>query len=354
MKEQRDERIAHAYAEKFLSDLRDIVEVSDIPIERLPRWVESANVRAGNVYNTFILLAEAKQGEDSIEYVGEVESDIELLLEMPDYPGYGPGRRFEREVRDEGEFPGGNVIQSLTVEFGEGSHLIGFDYDYHPPFILLDTQIKLVEGDTPLATRYIPFAVYIHTDEFIEPEEHYKNLQKRVLESLWHLQSTEKGDEYEKERQREEAILGRKSDSVIVLGSYDEARKRELLEVRDLLQQQGYNAHLIEELPEHGKMSLRDKVRTWTTTARFCLMVDSDPSGHNNEYEILREQETRLGILRPEGSGSTFMMGPEHNDRRRVFEYQSSPLEVVKEACDWAEDLIEEEETKFAEYYSWR
>lgn len=354
MVEQEDKGIANVYAEKFLGNLRQVVEASEIPNRRLPRWLEAANIRAGYVYNTLILMVESRQGGDCFEFLGEVDSDIELLLEMPDYPGYGPGNRVQRRIREEGEFHGGTVLQSCTVEFGEGSHLIGFDYDYHGPFILLDSQIELKKNDTPIATRYVPFALYVHTDELVEPESHFQNLQKRMLESLWNLQNSPKGDEYENERQREEAILGRKSNSVIVLGNYDEDQKRDLREVRDLLEHHDYSAHLIDELPEYGGMNLRDKVRIWTTTARFCIMVDSESSGHNNEYEILREQETRLAILRPEGSGSSFMMGLEHDNRRSVFEYETTPLEVVEEAYDWAENLIEDEEDEFSEYYPWR
>lgn len=350
--------IRETYAQKFLETLRETIDATSLNPRRLPRWLESADIRTAYVQNTLLLMIESREGseKDKYEDIGKVGSDVEFFLEIEDYPEYDYTPPLHRQYRDQGEFPSGNILQSITFDFSEGAHFVGMGYDYHPPIILLDTQLRLLNDDTPIANRYIPFALFIHIDELTEPNGHIKSLQKRVIKALANLHDSTKGDEYQEERKREEAILGQKSDSIVILGNFDDGHKQQLREVRDFLEREGYKANLIDELPAHKNMSLRDKVRAWTATARFSVMVDSEASGHNNEYEILREQESILAILRPENSGSTFMMGPdiERDRRRSVYHYQSTPLEVIQEAVDWAEQLIEDESEEFSEYYPWR
>ena len=73
-------------------------------------------------------------------------------------------------------------------------------------------------------------------------------------------------------------------NGVIVLGSYEEPHKSELLQIRDSLRQLKFDAHLIEDLPETPLMSLPDKVRFWTSASRFSVMIDRNPSGHLTEF----------------------------------------------------------------------
>ena len=45
----------------------------------------------------------------------------------------------------------------------------------------------------------------------------------------------------------------------------------------------GYDAGIIKQLPELLSMSNSQKVRMWTISCRFCIMIEREPSGHINE-----------------------------------------------------------------------
>jgi hypothetical protein len=134
--------------------------------------------------------------------------------------------------------------------------------------------------------------------------------------------------------------------SVIVLGSYassEAGEGDELVRVRDYLIRLGYAASLIREFADVPQMSVTAKVRMWTAAARFCVMVDRNPSGHIAEYEMLRTQNTILALLRPSGRGSTRMIGDDHLvdvNYIKEFSFALSPIEKVDEAVSWAEDFI--------------
>jgi hypothetical protein len=71
-------------------------------------------------------------------------------------------------------------------------------------------------------------------------------------------------------------------------------------------------------------------------------MIDDEPAGHIGEYFMLREQGVPLALCRPQGGGSTFMIGTDNVEHIRTFEYELSPLEVVQAAVNWAENLLRE------------
>ena len=194
------------------------------------------------------------------------------------------------------------------------------------------------------AVRFVPLALSLHSSELFD------------LDVLWgkvgdlggflsEIASSEQGDFYESRNQRYESYGVDHQRGVIVLGSYERGEKALLLQIRDILRQRGYDAHLIDGLPETSLMSLPRKVRQWTGASRFSVMVDRLASGHLNEYEILRSQDTILAVLRSKPKGSTWMIdGPLQVDVNfiKVFMFDESPLEVIDEAVTWAEAFAEQ------------
>jgi len=129
------------------------------------------------------------------------------------------------------------------------------------------------------------------------------------------------------------------------------------MHVRDSLRVKGYDAQLIQDLPELAMMSNEEKVRLWTMASRYCVMVDRSASGHVAEFMILKEQRSILAFLRPLGSGSTFMIGDAalvDINYIRIFEFESSPIEVLDEAIDWAESLARVRSETYNKAYPWR
>lgn len=152
-------------------------------------------------------------------------------------------------------------------------------------------------------------------------------------------------------------ILENIDNSIMVLGSYDGKHEQELEEVKAELSRQGYDVNTALDLPSRGSKSLEQNIATYMLLSRFSIVVDRDPSGHISEYEIARRQRNVLARLVPEDSGSTFMIGGEEgvNSRNiKAFEFKYSPTEVLQDAIQWAENLIEERRETYEDYYPWR
>jgi hypothetical protein len=148
-----------------------------------------------------------------------------------------------------------------------------------------------------------------------------------------------------------------KQTGVIVLGKDDAASVPGLKQLRDLLRSQRYEATLIKDLAEIPMMSNEEKVRLWAMTSRFCVMLDDAPAGHIAEYVFLRDQRTILALLRPCGTGSTYMIGDDplvDLNYVNVFEYDASPLSVMGSAISWAEEVAKKREAAYGTAYPWR
>ena len=184
-----------------------------------------------------------------------------------------------------------------------------------------------------------------------------KKTRRAAIKTLSKLSDTHKGDVemgIEAQLQILEQNLKR---SVIVLGSFEDEKKSELDMICTRLQKEGYDAHLIDELPEHPMMSLQEKVRFWTSAARFCVMVDRQSSGHVYEHQLVKEQRTILALFRPDSGGSTWMFGEEplvDYEFINTFEFQNHPEERLDDAIRWAERIAEERVDVYSELYEWR
>ncbi|GEM_PF-6820812 len=148
-----------------------------------------------------------------------------------------------------------------------------------------------------------------------------------------------------------------KKASVIVLGSYSNTELPWLLEVRDSLRARGYDAELIKDLPDIQMLSNEEKVRLFTASSRFLVMVDRSASGHIAEYIIVREQRSILALLRPLKTGSTWMIGDDpwvDSNYIKLFEFEQSPNGVMDQAVRWAEGMAQLRASAYDKGYPWR
>lgn len=148
-----------------------------------------------------------------------------------------------------------------------------------------------------------------------------------------------------------------KRTSVIVLGNDSSTGLPWLLEVRDFLRARGYDAELIKDLPEIRMLSNEEKVRLFTASSRFVVMVDNIPSGHIAEYIIVREQRSILALLRPVKTGTTWMIGDDpwvDSNYIKLFEYEQSPSNVMEQTVRWAEGMAQLRASAYDKGYPWR
>ena len=350
------------FAKKILEKLRESIVSENLNIDRLPKWVKSANVKLARLNNSILFLFEESfSDEDKFIDCGKVKSDIQFLLELPEFvPKYARIRAPEK--------PNGGLI-ILYGEYGKDkkvvikivsnhSALFNVGYvNYHNPLAIINIFIQLIFSDEVLATRFVPFAIFVHANDFSNFESFWNKCTPYVQNSLKLIHDSEAGNFYQFQAERKKVFQISKEKSVIVLGEYSNYEMNELLQVRDHLRTKGYDAHLIKELPEYPMMSNEEKVRLWTMTSRFCVMIDRKAAGHIVEYQYLKEQRTILAFLRPRGKGSTYMIGDEHlTDFRyiKLFEFEKSPIEVIDTAIDWAEELVRERMKKYEAAYPWR
>ncbi len=102
--------------------------------------------------------------------------------------------------------------------------------------------------------------------------------------------------------------------------------------------------------------SNEDKVRLWTLSSRFCIMVDRVPAGHIAEYVILKQQNSILALLRPRAMGSTRIIDYSNLvDLNFIqnFEFELSPLEVLDSAVTWEEGIARSREEAYNMEYPW-
>ena len=146
-------------------------------------------------------------------------------------------------------------------------------------------------------------------------------------------------------------------NTVLVLGSYRGANKAELLDIKDELSEQGYDAHLFEDLPEFPDKDLSGNVATAMRMAGFCVMVDREASGHIDEYRIAEKQRSILARLTPEDGGSTRMIGGSELvdvNYIRSFNFDVRPQEKLGEAITWAEEMLTKRREAYEDHYEWR
>jgi len=146
-------------------------------------------------------------------------------------------------------------------------------------------------------------------------------------------------------------------NTVLVLGSYRGANKAELLDIKEELSEQGYDAHLFEDLPEFPDKDLSGNVATAMRMVGFCIMVDREASGHIDEYRIAEKQRTILARLTPEDGGATRMIGGSELvdvNYIRSFNFDVRPQEKLDDSITWAEEMLSKRREAYENHYEWR
>jgi hypothetical protein len=143
---------------------------------------------------------------------------------------------------------------------------------------------------------------------------------------------------------------------VLILGKDSGEYFIELLKIKKYLVNKGYNNATLLRLEEDiPNQSLSQKAKSWGLLCRFTIIVDRAPAGHLSEFEMLKNEETIIAILRPTRYQSTSMM--EFNpktDLIKIFEFKHTPLEIMNDAVIWAEKLTDENVANYKMKYWWR
>lgn len=153
-----------------------------------------------------------------------------------------------------------------------------------------------------------------------------------------------------------ENLMTQIENSVLVLGSFHGKHRDELEDLKSNLEQRGYDAYIADDLPTRGDSSLEQNIEAYMLLSKFSIMIDREPSGHIDEYEIAKRQGTPLVRMVPEEGGSSSMVGGEEQVIRRninSFEFVYTVDEALDDAIEWAEDYTEELSSHFKEEYPW-
>lgn len=350
---------AESYGKQILKRIRGYIKEKGLDDNRLPKWTQYARLKHARLKDSHIFLIEDSPAKnDNYKDSSDVLSDIQFLLELPEFVPRGSclqAPRGQGMTVMVGHYDGAKSTIMDIVSERSSWFDIGYA-GYHCQLAVVNMFIRLSNDVTEecIAIRFIPCAIFIHNDDLNDLDGFLENCEIHIGDCLKFIHDSEMGDFHESEGLRADAFLVNKKTSVIVLGSYSDSARAELLQVRDHLRTAGYRASLIEDLGGLPEMSNEAKVRLWTSASRFCVMIDSEPAGQIAEYEYLKSQSTIFAILRPGGKASTSMIADGHLidfGFIESFKFRDSPLEIIDTAIDWAEDLIRKRTAEYGKIY---
>lgn len=131
---------------------------------------------------------------------------------------------------------------------------------------------------------------------------------------------------------------------VLILGNDSEGRHFiQLMTVKKFLVERGYkDATLLKLKADFQNQSLAQKAKMWGLLCRFTIIIDRIPAGHLTEFVMLKELDTIIAILHPQGYRSTSMLESyAQSDFIKSFEFESSPLDRMIEVITWAETVVQ-------------
>jgi carbamoyl-phosphate synthase large subunit len=135
-----------------------------------------------------------------------------------------------------------------------------------------------------------------------------------------------------------DTVLGTIDDSVLLLGTAEEG---ELDDVKGHLDKLGYNANVAASLPGEGE----EATATYMMLSKFSILVDRDPSTRLTEVETAKAHNDVLARLVPADveRQETHLLGGHDVDADHIesFEFEDSPAEVLDDAIEWAESVVE-------------
>lgn len=321
-------------------------------------WVRFANVKVSKLGNSSLIFFEASiQESNNFTFTGEVRSDLQFFLSLP------PQIPKNASLKS----PAGQGLIVLVGKYGDGKSVVfnvsgdalfnaGY-VEYHSPIAILNIFLNLKRKNEVLATRFIPFAVYVHDFDIVDFDKFWEKCTPYLQDVLRYIHDSEEGDYYQCTKEHKKNMLVYKEKSILVFGKDSDSKNlSEMCQVRDYLKTKGYEAYLLKELPEHPLMSNEEKAKFWALASRFCVMIDREPSGHIAEYNHLKGERVILAFLRPKGEGSTYMIGDDGIEVNYVkkFEFETSPLQVIDDAISWAEVFIRKKIKALSDMYPWR
>ncbi|MCJ7762942.1 hypothetical protein MUP38_05765, partial [Candidatus Bathyarchaeota archaeon] len=322
-----------------------------------PKWTKYANVKISKINNSTIFLFEESFEEHDVFSSFEAVSDLQLFLGLPkqtpeNYAFKSPtGKGMIVLFGEHGANK--NVVFSISADSMFNAGYV----PYHSPIAILNIFINLVGGDDVLATRVIPLAVYVHHSDMVDIESFWTKCTPHIQDTLRYIHNSEEGDYYQTTTEHRKGMLVYKEKSVIVFGKDSGTISlNEMWRVRDHLKTKNYDAYLLRELPEHPLMSNEEKAKLWALASRFCVMIDREPSGHIAEYNYLKGERVILAFLRPKSKGSTYMIGDDgiEVNHIKLFEFETSPLQVLDDAIAWAEEFVRKKIEALKNKYPWR
>lgn len=348
-------------AKSLIQRIRHFIKSEGLKSERLPKWPKFANVKICKLNNsTIFLFEESIEHNDVFSFSADFGSDLQFFLALP------------KHIPKNAVFnaPSGKGLIILVGEYGEGkSVVINVSYNtdalynvgyvqYHSPIGIFNIFLNLRQESDVLATKFIPFALYVHDSDSSDFEKLWEHCTPHLQDVLRFVHNSEEGNYYQMTTERKMDMLVYKEKSVIVFGKDSDTESLiELHQVRDYLKTREYEAYLLRELPEHPLMSIEEKAKLWAIASRFCVIVDREPSGHIAEYAYLENERVILAFLRPKGRGSTYMIGDDslaEKNNIRVFEFESHPVQVLDEVIIWAEEFVQKKIKALKEAYPWR
>jgi ribonuclease Z len=231
---------------------------------------------------------------------------------------------------------------------------------------VFDEQVVVAEDGLSLTIRTSDREEDLKVGHLSRSADPYFSVSKKKeklrnnIKNLRNLLESEYIDVGEKEAESLAAtledLIDQIENSVLVLGSFHGKHRDELEELKSDLEERGYDAYLADDLPNRGDSSLEQNIKAYMLLSKFCIMVDREPSGHIDEYEIAKRQGTPLVRMVPEEGGSTSMIGGEEQVIRRnieSFEFVYTVDEALDDAIDWAEEYTEKLRSHFKEEYPW-
>jgi len=330
-------------------------------LNRLPRWVQSADVSIGIVNNSHILLFEDSKSEsDRYRYCGNSGSDVQFFCGLPsakptgaciDIARIADGKKDCVFVVMVGEKQDTILVLQSQVAFTNAGYT-----PYHLPLGLMSIVFRLMVNDWTIATRFIPFAILVNDQDIHDVERFIRPSIPHIIGALEKAEKSAWGDYYEGASRYSEVLEVTKEKSVIVLGRHGMSPD-DMVRVRDRLRGLGYDANRLMDLREIPQMSAEEKCKLWGLASRFCVIIDKEPSGHIAEHEWLKSQRTVTAVIRPRGKGSTYMIGDESAvdfNFIKTFEFDRDPSEIIEDVVQWAEILVQRRISEYGKLYPWR
>ncbi len=216
-----------------------------------------------------------------------------------------------------------------------------------------DVSFSRVIFETDNWRRSVLYAhVYANRrEEFWSEAEAIRRAKDEVLAALLDLKQSEA-----RNVDRHTYVEKFKQKQVLVLGDFGERRDR-LEAIRSSLIRAGYDAFLLDDVPEVPHCDLRQKFQLFALLSRFVVFEDSTPSGHVLEMESAESLRAIRIVLREGDKRSTYMtQGMDLTSKVvREWSYEVDTLDsVIAEAAEWAESLVIELEVLRDEKYPWR